>query len=201
MGLRDQLKKIQNGNEWIANSSFSIKELYRVFVGHVQKVPWAKLVCQNGAPPKCIFILWLVLHDRLATCSYLERIGVQVDHGCCLCGEGEETMDHMFFECHFVQEVWTQVTTWCGISRPAVKWEVEKVYLFSQCTTNSGKQRLYRCIITILIYHIWLERNSRRMQGRQNPVESIVKHCKFLIAWCCQHDKKLRSFVLRLHSW
>lgn len=105
MGLRELLRRGPNGEEWIAGRSFSITKVYQWLVGQVRKVSWAKLVCQNGAPPKCIFIVWLVLHNKLATCSYLAKIVVVVEHGCCLCEEEDEMMEHLFFARKFVKEV------------------------------------------------------------------------------------------------
>lgn len=159
----------------------------------MQKVPSAKITCLNGAPPKCTFIIWLALHDRLATCGYLEKIGVQVDHDCCLCGESEETMEHLFFECKFSKEVWSQVTTWCGFRRGAMQWSAEKVFLYSQCTTNNISQRLYRCMVTVLVYQIWLMRNYKRMQNQPALVENVVKQFKFLIELCERFEVEICS--------
>lgn len=124
-----------------------------MLLGNVQKVSWAKM-CQNAAPPKCIFITWLLFHERLATCGYLLRIGIHVDQICCLCGMEEEKIDHLFFDCEMVRKVWKGVTEWCRVNMPAVKWEMEKDFLISQCRTNCGKQRLYRCMVTVLTYHV-----------------------------------------------
>lgn len=43
LGMREHLKKSQNGKDWIQRPYFSIKELYATFVGNHQKVPWAKM--------------------------------------------------------------------------------------------------------------------------------------------------------------
>lgn len=59
----------------------------------------------------------------------------------------------------------------CRIGKLAINWSVEKTFLISQCSNNSGKQRLYRCVVAVFIYHIWKEKNHRRMQdntGRGN---------------------------------
>lgn len=43
------------------------------------------------------------MHEKLVTCSYLQGIGVQVDHTCCLCNREDETLDHLFFECEWLK--------------------------------------------------------------------------------------------------
>lgn len=141
-------------------------------------------MCQNSAPPKDIFIVRLLMQGKLVTCNYLERIGVHVDHSCCLYSRAIEILDHLFFDCEFAAAVWKGVTEWCGIQRCPAKWCVERDFLITQCTTNSGKQRLYRYVFTVLVYQVWTERNQRRMQGRQRTVDAIIQQSQFILAWC-----------------
>lgn len=180
IGAREYLKKLQNGYDWIQGNTFSIRNLYKEFMGNPPKIPWAKMVCQNVAPPKCLFITWLLLHERLATSSYLQRVGIHVDNTCCLCEGAEKSLDYMFFECEFASIVWRGVTDWCGIDRHAMKWELEKVFLLSQCTNNNRRQRLYMCMVAVISYHLWRERNDRRMKGKKNSEEMIIEQCKVM---------------------
>lgn len=100
------------------------------------------MVCQNVAPQKCLFMTWLLLYEKLATYSYLQRVGVQVDPICCLCEKAEESLDHLFFECEFAGRVWKGVAEWRGVDRQARRWEVKKLVILSKCTNNNGGQRL-----------------------------------------------------------
>lgn len=84
---------------------FSIRMMYNALIGEVQRVPWAKMICQNSAPAKCLIISWLLLHERLATYSYLLKIGVVVDQVYCFCEEREESLDHIFFKCEYAGRV------------------------------------------------------------------------------------------------
>lgn len=165
-------------------------------MGSVQVVPWAKIVRQNAAPPKYLFISWLLLHERLPTCRYLQRMGISVDQICCFCGDSEETLKHMFFACGVIQQIWREVALWCGVDRVAGSWEEEKQFLFSQCTTNSVKQRLYQSLVSVVVYHVWMERNGQRMAGKRNTPATLVKQCKLVLAWCCNRDRRLRSVRL-----
>lgn len=51
IGSIEYLQTIYNGRQWLQESSFSIKKLYKAFEGNLQKQPWAKVICQNAAPP------------------------------------------------------------------------------------------------------------------------------------------------------
>lgn len=194
LGARDYLSLMQNGQDWMHHPSFSIKKVYKGLLGEIVRVPWAKVMCQNPVPAKYKFITWLLMHERLVTCSYLQKIGIQVEHCCCLCGAEEETLDHLFFQCSFVSSVWREVAGSFGVRRGAGSWHEERNYLLTQCTTNSGYQRGYRCMIAVLVYYIWKERNLRRMQGQQNTTERIIRQCKMALAWCGQQDKKMARF-------
>lgn len=179
---RDYLKTIQNGRDWIQKSAFSIKDLYKTFVRNPPKQSWAKVLCQNSAPPKYIFILWLLMHGSLATCAYLQKLGIHVDQGCCFCGLELETLNHLFFDCVVTRGIWSGVMKYCGIQRLPGKWCEEREILINHCTTNSGKQRTYRCDVTVLVYHVWMERNRKRMQGTMHEVEKIIQQCKIMLA-------------------
>lgn len=194
LGARDYLKELQGGHCWLRNSSFSIKKMYAALAGRPQLIPWAKMMCQNSAPPKCVFISWLLLHEKLVTCAFLKDRGIYVDEVCCLCKKKEELVDHLFFECEFAAAVWIGVARWCGINRVPKVWRVEKEFLIAQCTSNSGKQRAYRCMVSVLVYQIWSERNARRMQAKCRSVEDIVHYCQFLLVTCSQKDRKLARY-------
>lgn len=175
---REYLEGRQHGMDNFLVQQFSIRKMYNALIGEVQRVPWAKMLCQNSAPAKCLIISWLLLHERLATCSYLLKLGVVVDPVCCFCEEQEESLDHMLAE-------------WCGISRQAEKWEIENTFLMSQCTNNNVKQRLYRCVFSVVSYHLWRERNARRLQGKKTTEDIVVRQCQFVLAVCRQKDRRL----------
>lgn len=105
LGAREYLKKVRNGEEILKHHIFSVRKVYMLMMGDMERVPWAKMICQNPAPAKCVFIVWLLLYGKLATCSYLSRMGIQTDPTCCLCDRGVEDLDHLFFACEVVQEI------------------------------------------------------------------------------------------------
>lgn len=102
-----------------------------------------------------------------------------------------ETLNHLFFECSFVSTIWDGVAGGCGISGGDGPWNEDRSYLLAHCTTNSGYQR---CMIVVLIYYIWKERNHRRMQGQHTTVDSLIRQCKVALVWCGQQDKKIARF-------
>ncbi|KAG2327951.1 hypothetical protein Bca52824_010679 [Brassica carinata] len=78
-------------------------------------VPWDKLVWFAHGVPRYAFITWLAVSDRLSTGSKMRAWG-QVQ-GCLLCGEPDETRDHLFFACPYTYTLWLQVID--SLLRPA----------------------------------------------------------------------------------
>lgn len=162
-------------------------------LGEVQHVDWTKLIAHNV--PKFVFISWLLMNRGLATCAYLQKIGVRVNHQCCFCGEEEESLEHLFFECEYSGEVWEQLTGWSKIHRRRQGWSLERQYLFLQCKTNSGKQLMYRSVFVVVVYLLWKARNMKRMQGVQTSVEEVVRKGKVVMAICSLKNKKLARLL------
>lgn len=52
-------------DRFIKKGSFSIKEMYKHLHGDFVKVSWNRVLCQNLASPRSLFILWLAMHNRL----------------------------------------------------------------------------------------------------------------------------------------
>ena len=52
------------------------------------------------------------LHRRIATNSYLFKIGIASDNLCSFCKERNETILHLFWECTFVQAFWNEIKQW-----------------------------------------------------------------------------------------
>ena len=52
------------------------------------------------------------LHRRIATNSYLFKIGITSDNLCSFCKENPQTRLHMFWECIFIQAFWNSIKQW-----------------------------------------------------------------------------------------
>lgn len=67
LGVRAHLLGLPEGRTWLSNGEFSIRKVYSALMGDIARVSWAKMVCQNPAPPKCVFNAWLLMHEKLPT--------------------------------------------------------------------------------------------------------------------------------------
>lgn len=191
------IRKIMDARRYLnlesddAVTHISIRKIYWTMIGERPHVGWNKMLYHNAAPSKFVFISWLLLHRGLATCDYLQKIGIMVDTECCLCGQEDESLEHLFFSCQYSGELWEQLTSWCKVARRRQSWDLEKLYLIQQCRSKSSKQTMYRSVVTVTVYLVWKERNARRMKGEHRRVEDLIQQGKILMAVCGQREKKV----------
>ncbi|XP_056693129.1 uncharacterized protein [Spinacia oleracea] len=156
------LSNTTDGCSALQKNTFSISKMYYEMRGFVPSVPWRKLICNTFALPKCVFITWLTVHDRMVTCDNLQKIGVQCSMQCCLCDVGFDTVSHLFFDCPFSTNVWGVVLKWLGINRRPEKWENELQFVVMKYKAKSGFHQIYRMVVSITVYLLWRERNGRK---------------------------------------
>ncbi|AAD39277.1 Hypothetical protein [Arabidopsis thaliana] len=65
---------------------------------------WMCMVPQ--ATPKFAFITWLGMHNRLSTGDRMQKWNGQADSTCVFCQDPLETRDHLFFHCHYANQIW-----------------------------------------------------------------------------------------------
>ena len=90
--------------------------MYNVLRGDFTKVSWRKMICNNPAPPYCLFGTWLAIHARLPTCDRLNKVGIHYDQLYILCKKENETHPHLFFKCEYSEAVWTSILQWSKVS-------------------------------------------------------------------------------------
>lgn len=89
-----------------AETSHSERERRRVW----------RTVWQLPVKPKLKHFLWKCLHNWLAMGSVMKRRGLRIDETCKRCGLGEETIEHLFFQCHESSLIWKLAPVgWDGI--------------------------------------------------------------------------------------
>ena len=76
-------------------------ELYGPNVDILKALCW-KVKC----PPKLRHFLWQLLTGCIAVTKNLKSRGIQRDTSCAWCGDPEESINHVFFECPPARQVW-----------------------------------------------------------------------------------------------
>ncbi|XP_048637583.1 uncharacterized protein LOC125609990 [Brassica napus] len=86
------------------------------------EVQWSTIVWFSQRVPRFSFITWLALCDRLSTGHRMHKWGQpQV---CILCGESDETRDHLYFACPYTYTLWLKVVGNLFGAEPDPDWGI-----------------------------------------------------------------------------
>ena len=153
--------------DWVLNASkkFSCKSAWENLRRHQAVVPWACILWHKDHIPRASMIAWLACKNRLSTKDRLVRWGMAIDANCVLCGEGDESRDHLFFVCNFSRKVWDEALCKCNHNYRCTNWEDELSEVVNRFKGDSLMARVGRLVFAVVIYCIWQERNQRIFGG------------------------------------
>lgn len=131
-------------------------------------VAWSNIVWFPQALPRQAFITWLACRNRLDTGDRMRQWGhTQI---CLLCGEPDETRDHLFFACPFTYTIWTMLMAPFLAGRINPDWSRTIASLRNNRLPKIDTQ-IVKMTFQASIYWTWRERNGRRYL---NPPHSAV---------------------------
>lgn len=155
-----------------SNGMFSISSLWDHLRTQFSTIGWNNVVWFHAHIPKCSLISWLAIQNRLSTEDRLVLFGIKNSSCCSFCNE-EENHDHLFFNCPFTKEVWDSVSIKSNFT-----WQPQPLQsLISMLSNHNGKglrSTLIKLSFTVTLYHIWIERNSRKFQSVQHTIPTVV---------------------------
>lgn len=172
-----------SGNDrslWTPSPSgdFSIKSAWEEIRNRKPKVPWYNLIWFPKHIPRHALILWMAIRDKLPTMDKLERYGLTSNSRCVFCPTGLESMDHLFFSCHFTLKIWRNMLQMCSLGYCPKPWKAFLDHISTRWKGNKLKYRLGKLCLGASIYYIWRERNNRRFGGEWNCGDTITLQIK-----------------------
>ena len=133
---------------------------------------WSKSVWFAQGVPRFSFIVWLAVKNRLATGDRMRVWGLQ--QGCMLCGELDETCDHVFFACPYSFTIWDKLANRLSGSRTDPDWTITLQFV-SENNLQVMDKILLKMVFQTTIYHIWRERNGRKHQAGFRSVDQLIR--------------------------
>lgn len=200
------LSQEENSYEWVINGKsrdkFSTRSVYAYLKGDVATVAWSSLVWNSYGIPRQNFLTWLVIQNRCPTKDRLLSWGLQVDPLCPLCNVGQESHNHLFFDCSFSFQIWSVMAARCGFqARP--NWD-ETVIGLQNFRGNKNLRRLLLLAWQSSIYSIWKEsRNMRIHQQVFRSTDAIITLLDRLIRNQIQsfRESRPRQASLLMQLW
>lgn len=119
-------------------------------------------------------MVWLVFKNSLKTRELLQHRGMILDATCLLCGNAEETMQHLYFECPISSDIWKQVLEHNGISYTPQDWRQSIRWLLRKARGRNATSRWLRKLLASTVYNIWAEWNKILHTQQRTPGQTLV---------------------------
>ncbi|KAJ9539210.1 hypothetical protein OSB04_031943 [Centaurea solstitialis] len=172
---------------------FSVARTYDSFDGPHNRVSWNGMVWYKDHIPKYSFCLWLACLRRLPTQDRLRSWKDDPpDRMCSLCGNCEDSHDHLFFACSFSAMIWRKVKlefNWCSFPD---SWDLILMAISDPMATRIPYTR--RLLLAVTVYMVWRERNARLFSTEKRSVEQLVRDIITVV--CARVELKSGSVAL-----
>lgn len=152
------------------NGQFSVKSPYGQLCPNSENNSFQWL-WKLQLPQKIKHLFWQMSHHRLLTASYLYNIHVTNNPLCPVCHSNDETIAHLFFECHQAKPVWQQL----GLQHLNIHVQTlhEQTPLKLSCLILHNKLTTTitssPTIICYALWHIWSSRNCLVFDNTNHP--------------------------------
>ena len=112
--------------------------------------------------------------------------------------EGKESLDHLFYTCAYVKNIWHNITAWLNVS-----CTTSNLYKWAENILTQDIRRKRKEITSVLfietIYHKWKARNELKYQGKPTGwkfVAYIIKeHIRQRVLYLANHSQRYRKYI------
>ena len=146
---------------------FSVKLFYKVLFGSNSIFFPHQLIWSTWVPTKMSFFAWEASWGKVLTLDQIKKRGRALANRCFLCGNDEETIDHLLLHSPVTRLLWDLLLAIFGVYWVFPKSVSET--LISWCGTCVGKRRkkAWMPASLTLFWNIWRERNNIAFENRE----------------------------------
>ncbi|XP_004234894.1 uncharacterized protein [Solanum lycopersicum] len=146
-----------------------IKQIYDYLRGEKLRPEWRCLMFKNAARPKAYFTLWIMLNRKLPTIDRLAKWGMVLNKACVLCKSADESIEHIFIQCHYARKVWERLLDWIdNHSRCPMTWSQFMQWSIQHGKGKTKSAQLFKSILAEGVYGLWNERNKRIFEDKSS---------------------------------
>ncbi|XP_018435547.2 uncharacterized protein LOC108807802 [Raphanus sativus] len=172
---------IINGN---SHKSFISRLIWDSIRPHVPDKEWAPILWHKGIIPRHATTTWLFILNRNPTLDRLHSWGLEVETICILCGNANESRNHLFFDCLYATEVWKSVCARLNFTDPPLSWNLILTWLPNAAADRFAKIALLQAW-QASVYIIWQERNLRIHSGLSTPASVLGRNIHRILSDKC----------------
>jgi hypothetical protein len=172
---------------------FSVKSLYLALIK--EEVPnLNKRLWRIKAPLKIKIFLWYLRRGVLLTKDNLAKRNWKGSKACNFC-QGNETIQHLFFECRFARMVWSMMFWALGVPKPT-----STSNMFGNWLSQFDKKLKNLALLGVatICWSLWLSRNDLVFQKKFNmsPLQVIFTTTHWLRSWVVLQRHDQQSIVM-----
>ncbi|GKC06817.1 hypothetical protein Tco_0998427 [Tanacetum coccineum] len=168
-------------------------------------VSWFDFVWFQNCIPRHTFNMWLIIKKRLKTQDLLNRWNVAAGLAtvCPLCETQPDSHDHLFFYCHFSQQVWSHLKQFVGLTGSGSSLASIMSILLPIAKRKSSKSIIGKLVVAAAAYFIWQEQNRRLFKhtkrSAKEVTDCIMSSVRMKLLSC--HLKKSKDGVEFVRLW
>ncbi|XP_047341909.1 uncharacterized protein LOC124945504 [Impatiens glandulifera] len=136
-------------------------------------VPWSHLVWSTKVIPIHQFILWLAFRERLYNRDWIKKNMSIPDPNCLILLRNEETFEHFLRYFPFVSLLWRIFSVSMSLLSFPNEWTDIKELAIKKTKGNDFSSNTFKSFFANIIYHIWMERNTRVFSGVRNNSDTV----------------------------
>ncbi|OVA06349.1 Reverse transcriptase zinc-binding domain [Macleaya cordata] len=121
------------------------------------------------------------MYNAIPTLDVLRKRGMQIVNRCWCCKRREETISHLFVHCDMASEIWRYF-----LQPYKLDWvfadnlQIELWRWRENFGSRSGR-KIWQPLPFAIVWGIWLERNNRAFNEKENSMDEVIRNIKSLI--------------------
>ncbi|KAF5193311.1 hypothetical protein FRX31_017102 [Thalictrum thalictroides] len=177
---------------WNNNKNFTVKSMYDILLKQdrdysqpADAFPF-KLVWEVSIPTNVKLFIWALLWERVLTIDNLNGRGIAIHNACALCNQCEESINHLFFGCPLVLDIWYGLVGHIPRMGGILNHDNPKAFLTNWPKLNNrGIGEASWCLVPYAtLWVVWCIRNHIIFENGVFEVEKVIMRVKGTIwAW------------------
>ncbi|GKA75562.1 putative RNA-directed DNA polymerase [Tanacetum coccineum] len=190
------------------DSGFSVATVWECIRPRGEEIDWYDLVWFSHNIPRHAIHLWLVIKRKLKTQDKLRQWDVSSNTNlnllqCPLCKRQPDSHDHLFFECIFSLQVWSQLQVFTGVPNMPSSLDLIVDILKPISRKRSARNVIVKLVFAASCYFIWQERNNRLFKNQKRSEDQVIEVIKSTVRLkllSCKF-KKTKKVEFFMHLW
>jgi hypothetical protein len=203
---------IEDRCKWLVSSTciFSVNSAYVGLLNGAKmdslgesKMIALKRMWKNNVPSKISIFGWRLLLEKLPTREALFRKGMItniIERCCVLCFNLEESLDHLFLNCHFSATLWKHVLNWMDVGDFMTGSMQEHFIHFGDIIKDKVHKRCRHIIWLATTWSLWCMRNNILFQGGSVNLSLLLNQIKFM-SWFWFTGRVCNNVDLEFSAW